>query len=186
MDLAVAVRVFHAVIDGVFQDRLDDQLDGIQSLHTLLHGDVCGEFVFIPHFLNGQIVPGVLQLVLDGDDAAALAEGYAEKSCQRRQHGHRLLRPSVFRHPYHAVQRIVEEMGIDLRLQHVQLAAPLFLLLPENVLHQMTHGGHHGLHGAAEMLHLVRAVHIEIHGLRALFQLTHRKLQLLHGRSDPL
>ena len=36
------------------------------------------------------------------------------------------------------------------------------------------------------MLHLIGAVHIEIHGLRALFQLTHRKLQLLHGRGDPL
>ena len=185
MDLAVTVGILHAVIDGVFQNRLDDELDGIQLLHPRLHGNVGRELILIAHFLDGQIVPGMLDLVPDGNDVAALAERDPEKPGQRRQHDHSLLCPAVLRHPHHAVQGVVQEVRIDLGLQHIQLAAALFLLLTENILHQVPHGGDHGLHGMAQMLHLIGAVHIEVNGLHALFQLSHRMIQFFHRCCDP-
>ena len=107
MDLAVTVGILHAVIDGVFQNRLDDELDGIQLLHPRLHGNVGRELILITHFLDGQIIPGVFDLVPDGNDVAALAERDPEKPGQRRQHDHSLLGPAVLRHPHHAIQRII-------------------------------------------------------------------------------
>ena len=35
-DFPVAVGVGHAVVDGVFQDGLDDELEGVESLYTRL------------------------------------------------------------------------------------------------------------------------------------------------------
>ncbi len=72
-NLPVPVGKVHAVVDGVFQNGLDDELDGVESLYTILRQDVGGEFVFIAHLLDGQVVPGVLQLVGDGNQAAAPA-----------------------------------------------------------------------------------------------------------------
>ncbi len=81
-DFPVSVGIGHAVIDGVFQNGLDDELDGAEALHAVLRRNGGGEFVFIAHFLDGEVVAGMLQLVPDGDDVAAPAQGDPEQAGQ--------------------------------------------------------------------------------------------------------
>ena len=149
MDFTVAIGIGHTVINGILQNGLNDQLDGVEGLYTALRRNIGGEFIFVAHFLNGEIVSGMLQLIGNGNDVAAPAQRDAEKASKSCEHYHRILRAAIFRHPHHTVQGVVKEMGIDLGLQHIQFAAALLLLLFQDVVHQMAQRGDHGLDRAA-------------------------------------
>ena len=76
-------------------------------------------------------------------------------------------------------------MGVDLGVEHLQLAAALLLLLLDDVVHQVAQGGHHGADGPAEPLHLVAAaLHVHLHSLPACLQLLHRLVQAADGVGD--
>ena len=128
---------------------------------------------------------GVLQLIRQRDDAAAAAERDAEEPRQCRQHDDGLLRAAVFGHPHDAIEGIIQEVGVDLALQDVELAAALFLLLLQDVVHQMAHGGDHRLDGTAQVGDLVGAAYIKVHRFPPLFQLPHGAVQLFHRGGDP-
>ena len=185
VNLSVPVGIGHAVVDGVFQHRLDDQLDGIELLHAVFGLNIGGELVLVAHLLNGEVMPGMLQLVGNGDHAGPPAQGDPEEAGQGGEHHHRILGPAVFRHPHHGVQGIVQEVGIDLGLQHIQFTAALLLFLLNNVIHQMAHGGDHGLNGVAQVFHLIGAAHIKVRHLLSGLQSLDRPVQLFHRGGDP-
>ena len=185
-DLAVPVGIGHAVVDGVFQDGLDNELDGVELLHAVPGLNGGGELVLVAHLLNGEIVAGMLQLIGNGDDVAAPAQGDPEEPGQGGEHHRGLVGAAVLRHPHHGVQGVIEEVGIDLGLKHIQLAASLLLLLAHHVVHQVAQGGDHGAHGVAQVLHFVGAAHVEVHLLLAGLQLLDGPVQLLYRGSDPL
>ena len=128
---------------------------------------------------------GVFQLVLEGDDALAPAQGDAEEPCQRGDHLDGLVIPACLGHPDDRIQGIVEEMGVDLGLEHLQLAAALLPLLLDDVVHQVAHGGHHGADGVAQPLHLIAArLFFNLHVLLARLQLLDGVLQPPDGVGD--
>ena len=173
------------MINGIFQNGLDDELQRIEGFHLVLRRYFSGEFVFITHFLDGEIVAGVLQLVGDGDDVAATAQRDAEKAGQRGDHDHGILCSTIFCHPHHAVQRVVKEVGVDLGLKNIQLTAALLLLLLNNVVHQVAHCGNHGADGVTQVLHLIGAAYVKVHILLPGLQFFHSPFQLFHRCRNP-
>ena len=53
-------------------------------------------------------------------------------------------------------------MWIDLGLEGIQFALPLFLLLRNNILHKLPDLGYGGLKGLTQMGHLQGTAHIDI------------------------
>ena len=77
----------------------------------------------------------MLQFVGQRDHAVTLAERNAEQARQRGHHPDGFILPSGFGHPDDGVQRIIQEMRVDLRLKHFQFAAPLLSFLLYDILH---------------------------------------------------
>ncbi|MPN45681.1 hypothetical protein SDC9_193250 [bioreactor metagenome] len=106
-DFSVAVHEVHAVIDRVFCQRLHDEFDDGEIFDLLIHHNLVGEFVFVAHLLNRQIVLHMLQLIPHGDDILAAAEADAKEPRQRGDDMHRFLGLLFFNHPDDDVQRVV-------------------------------------------------------------------------------
>src|SRR5512137_218295 len=75
----------------------------------------------------------MIDFVLNRGDVAALADTQSKKPGQRRSHYNRVFALPAFYHPNDRVERVVEEMRIDLGLQSLQLVLTL-LLVDLNVL----------------------------------------------------
>ena len=117
---------------------------------------------------------GVLQLVRQGDDALSPAERDAEQPGQGGDHLDGLLIAARLGHPNDGIQSVIEEVGIDLGLEDLQLTSALLPLLLDDVVHQVPHGGHHGPDRVAQALHLIATSLLDLHVLPA-------RLQLLDG-----
>ena len=102
-----------------------------------------GKLVFVPYLLNLQVAPRMLQLFLDRDHLMSLADADPEKIGKRRHHLLRLFILSVLAQPRDSVQRIIEEMRIDLCLKRFQLCLSQTDLLLPHLLHQALDPEHH-------------------------------------------
>ena len=72
-DLALSVHVFHAVIDGIFQEGLKHQLHRTALLHLGLHLKFHLKGVFIADLLDAHVVLGVTDLILNAYDRLSAA-----------------------------------------------------------------------------------------------------------------
>ena len=113
------------MIDGVFNDRLHHQLDRLAAERFSVGADLARELVLKAHLLDGHIVAGVLKLLPYGDEGAAPREGDAEQPRQRGDHHDGVVIAVVFDHPDDRIEGVVEKMGVDLGLEHVQLGFAL-------------------------------------------------------------
>ena len=75
-------------------------------------------------------------------------------------------------------------MGVDLRLEHLQLSPALLALLADDVVHQVPHGRHHGAHRPTQMLDLVAAPLLNLHILLSALQGLDGLLQAADGVGD--
>lgn len=83
-----------------------------------------------------------------------------------------------WRHPDDRIERVIEEMRVDLRLKGTDLAVPFFLF----VLHALCHEGigvlHHAVESAAEMADFIVERGVGTYRQIALLHLVHRAFQL--------
>ncbi len=98
-DLSVIVHPLHAVVNGIFQDGLDHQLHREVVLQCRIHLERYAEGIFIAYLLDVHIVFRVLQLLLQGNDAAPPAQTDAEEAGQLGHHEDRFLVVLAFNHP---------------------------------------------------------------------------------------
>ena len=101
-------------------------------------------------------------LVPDGNDGPSVADTDPQEAGQLADHVNSTLVMASLDHPDHRVQGIVEEMGIDLGLEGVQLTPSLFLLLRKDVLHQLIDLLNGGPERPAQVFHLLRASDIDL------------------------
>ena len=78
----------------------------------------------------------MLKLVPDRDHCPPFGKADAEQLCKLGYHKCRLVVSLPFYHPCDRLQRIIEEMRIDLALQRVQLALSSLCLLHDDLLHK--------------------------------------------------
>ena len=76
----------------------------------------------------------MLQLIPDSYDALSPAEADAEKPGQGRHDAHRVSQVLIFNHPHYDVQSVIQEMGVNLRLEGVELALSLGFMLRHNIV----------------------------------------------------
>ena len=145
------------MIDGIFHQRLEDKLETgqVKDLILCLHG--ISKLIFIAHVLNHKVVSHMLQLIPDSYDALSPAEADAEKPGQGRHDAHRVSQVLIFNHPHYDVQSVIQEMGVNLRLEGVELALSLGFMLRHNIVHKPPYLPGHVLYGIAQMLYLVGA-----------------------------
>ena len=165
--------------DGVLHQGLQHHLGHDTVLVPLVHIDLAHEPILEPDLLNVQILPHQLQLILQGDQLAAGDTGPQ----QRRQiRGHIGDLRDVVGHtqPFHAVQRVVEEVGVQLSLQHPQLRLrqlPLPLDGPLQILAVLLG---HAVEAGGQTPQLVGAVQIQLHIVVAPLRLPHGVVQRVH------
>ena len=87
-------------------------------------------------------------------------------------------------HPDDRVQRVVEEMGIDLRLEGAQLQLPLELLLPAVLLDEVADLLHRDVAVPGELVHLVARVDGDVDVEVAALHGLHRAPQALDRPGD--
>ena len=106
----VVLAALEAVEDGIFDDGLQEKL---RALHAEDLVAVVAEAVLLDH----EVVVDIFELLADRHEIPGLRDRVAEKGGQRlRDIGDRL-RPGRQRVAADGVQRIVEEMRVDLILQ---------------------------------------------------------------------
>ena len=134
-DAAVIVLGGHAVVDGIFQKGLDDQLQAVKAHGIRLTDDFKGEFVLVTDALDGHVVARVVQLAVQRDHPLAPAQRDAEQPSQRRDHADGILVAATFGEPDHRVQRVIQKMRFHLFLKRAELRLSFQLLF----LHQPFH-----------------------------------------------
>ena len=111
--------IFNAVIDRVFHNGLDDQLYDLHLQHHRFHIYLVFQFIYIPHLLDGQVTSGIFYLLLQRDHFVFVADALPQQLCQRGCHQHHIPDIAALRHPDNGIQRIIQKMGVDLRLQGI-------------------------------------------------------------------
>ncbi len=101
----------------------------------------------------------MLQLLFDRYQLMAAADADAEKPCQRVHHLHSVCIFAALAHPCDGIQRIVEEMWVDLCLQRLELGLAQDDLLLAHGVHQPLDTPDHVAEGIRKVLHLPRAAH---------------------------
>ena len=105
--------------------------------------------------LNLQITPDMLLLLLNRDDVLPAAEREAEEVREAADHRNRLADFARFDEPDDGIQRVIQKMRVDLRLQQRKLRAPLLLLLLRVALDKALEVADHALNAVREQLHLL-------------------------------
>ena len=116
----VVLAALEAVEDGIFDDGLQEKLRALHAEDLVavvfdvhVHGQLVAEAVLLDH----EVVVDIFELLADRHEIPGLRDRVAEKGGQRlRDIGDRL-RPGRQRVAADGVQRIVEEMRVDLILQ---------------------------------------------------------------------
>ena len=98
---------------------------------TLLHLKPVRKLVTVAVALNNQIAFGVLQLLFKGNQLLPLANANAKQPGQRAYHFCRVA------HPLNRIQRVVQKVGVNLRLQGFQLGFTQLGLLQPHLLHKL-------------------------------------------------
>ncbi|MNC23412.1 hypothetical protein D3C75_714390 [compost metagenome] len=99
-------------------------------------------------------------------------------------HRHHLIRFAAFCQPDDRIQRIVQKMGVDLRLQDFKLTLALRFLLIDNLVHQLPDPLQHHVETPRQLLHLISAADIDRRIEVPLPYLLDGTLQLANGTGN--
>ena len=147
------------VIDGIFNDGLQGDLVAVVIQAPRVHVKFIGELVFVAVLLDLEIALGVLDLLGDGDELVAAADADAEQPRQCMDHLDSIGVFAALTHPGDGIQRIVEKMRVDLRLQRLELCLAQDNFLLADGGHKLLDAAYHVAEGVREVLHLPRAAH---------------------------
>ena len=104
-----------------------------------------GKLVLIAVFLNLQIAFGMFDLLGDWNQLMPLTDADAEQPRQRVDHLYCVGVAPLLAHPRNRVQRVVQEVRIDLCLQRFQLGFAQIDLFLAHRGHQLLDAPHHML-----------------------------------------
>ena len=161
-DLPAVFHAVHTVIDGIFQNRLQDQLHRAAVFDGRINVVFHRKCILIPDLLDIHVASGVLQFIPHRDHRTPFGQTDTKQFRQLRDHVGSLVVSLSLDHPDDGIQRIVEEMRIDLALQRIQLAFSPLILLHNNLFHQSVDPLIRLLDGITQMTDLQRAADIDL------------------------
>ena len=149
-------------------------------LEALVHVDLADEPILKADLLNIQVLPDKLQLVLQRDQLTA-GDTRPQQRRQIGRHGGDLGDVVGHAQPLHAVQRVVEEVGVQLCLQHPQLRLVQLLLPLDGALQILPVLLGHAVEAGGQTPQLIGAVQIELGIIVATLHLPHGVVQRIDG-----
>ena len=169
------------MVNRVFNDRLERDLVAEVIEAALVNLEAIGKLILVAHGLNLQVALRVLHLAADGDELMTLADADAEQLRQRVYHHDRFLVLPPLAHPRNGVERVVEEMRVDLRLQGSELRFAEVHLFGAHGRHQLLDLPHHVRKRGRQILHLAHAGDWLIDKIVRIFlKLRHRRNQVMN------
>ena len=162
MDFSFSIHKFHSIIDSIFQKRLENQLHCTSVQNLRIYLEIYLKTVFITDFLDVHIVLRMLHFILNPDHCFSTAQADPEQAGKLRDHKHRIIITLSCDHPYNRIQRIIQEMRVDLRLKCIQFALSFFFLFHHNVIHQLADLCHCRAQGFPKMFHFHGTAYINI------------------------
>ena len=79
LSAVIFVHISYSVINGIFQNWLDDQLNRTIFFYLFLYKELCLKTVFVTNFLNIHVTCAMLQLICDSDDGSSLRQTNPEQ-----------------------------------------------------------------------------------------------------------
>ena len=135
-DLAHPAPVLDPMIECIFHKGLKSHLDDGNLLHVFRKLDPVGEDIPVPELLYLQVRLHMGDLLAEGNDVPSAGQRRAEELGQGHDDGHDVLLAVCLCQPDDVVQRVVQEMRIDLGLQQLQLHVPVVDLFRADVFDQ--------------------------------------------------
>ena len=160
VDVSLGPLVLDAVVERVLHQGLQRQLQNLVIVQRRIDPDVVLQYVVVAHLLDFQVAPDMLFLLPQGNKLPSPAEHQSEKVGQRHHHVHGLVGLVVLDEPDNGVQRIVQEMGIDLLLQQAQIQLAQLLLVLLCPLDQKLQVSRHVVEPPGQNLNLVPGSHV--------------------------
>ncbi len=169
---AAAALALDAVIESVFDQRLQRQLQrrGIGNCGVNFHA--VAQNVAIAHLLHGQVAAHMFHFIGDGYPVLALAQRDTKETRERLHERNDLILLARFGLPDDGVERVVEEVGVDLCLEHLELGFFQLRLLIDFGVEQVANLPHHEIETDAQLRQLVgvcvsdEGSHIALRNLR--------------------
>ena len=167
------------VQDGVLDERLCDELEDRAVQQLLRHVDLQAYGVLVAHVLDLDVRAGVLDLVAEPHRVFPAAKAQLVEARQSVDHRPYLLRLVFQRHPVDQVEGVVEEMGIDLCLQRLELE--LLHLFSQAVLlvDELLDLGDHDVEALGKLADLVPVLRPERDGEIAVDHFFHARHEVL-------
>ena len=109
------------MINGILHQRLQRQLADHGSFAAFIHADIASYDMVVPHILNDQIIPHMLDLHLQRNDIVPPAQTDPIVPCKRFYQRRDLMIPIRHCLPVDTVQRIIQKMWLYLAAQGVIL-----------------------------------------------------------------
>ena len=138
----------------------------------------------VAHFLDGQIAAHVGDLGLERVGVRPVADRRTQECGQRARHLHDLLAAPGVAHPDDGIERIIEEMRLDLRLQRLPFALALLLLAAQPFVHQFGSFGDHVVKAVGQLAKLRAGGYLAAHVQIAVLHAPHRLRQPADGVGD--
>ena len=135
--------------NGVFQQRLNQQLRNLFILHRLIAFKHNLKAIIISETLNLHILTQYFKLIPDFDKFIRIGQCAAQKLDKGCQHLGGL--PIFFHidHTFYGKQRVIHKVRIDLSLQKAQLHLPFLFFLLFDAVHQAAHAPQHQIQAVA-------------------------------------
>ena len=133
------------------------------------------QLILVAHLLDREVTSDIFNLLSDCYKLILIADTLSEQSRQRSRHYHHFLILLSFSHPDNRIQRIVQEVWIDLRLQGFQFYFSLLLLLLYILLHQFPYPVRHHIKRSGKTSYFIVGNHLYIFNIKISF------LHTFHG-----
>ncbi len=172
------LQILDPVVDCILHNRLDDELDRRQILHTLFQGDGELKLVLVADLLDDQVVADMLKLLGKGDDVPTLADGDSEELCQGGDHLDHSLGIVLLCHPDYRIEGVVQEVWVDFCLQCIKFELAFHLLAGDNIIHQLPDAFDHHCKGLGQGSNLLVASHCRRSGEVSAFHAVHQSVEL--------
>ena len=157
LDFSIIVFAFHAVIHGIFNNRLNGDFGAqiVEQRRINVRGKF--KFVFEPDVLNGEIAYRVLDFFSQRNNVFSLTQRDTEKLRQQRYHFSSTFIFSALNHPNDGIQCVVQKMRRNLRLQQLALHVALFLFVCNYLMHQSLNALCHAVEVVCQRAQLTNA-----------------------------